>query len=262
MLKELWEYRDLILALVRRDFISLYKQTILGPLWYVLSPLLPTLVFTVVFGKIVGLGTDDSPHFLFYYCGVICWSYFSQCAQQASSFYNSHSGIMNSVYFPKLVIPISGAIYQVINFVVHLAMLFGFLVYYSWQGFSFFPGLSALALPVLVLQMGILGVGVGLVMSSLTTRFRDLNHLMGIGIQLLMYASPVIYPSSKVPEQIRSLYMLNPMAVIIEQFRFCFLGVGRVVEAEYLMSWGVTLTVLFFGVVMFRRVERHLVDTI
>jgi lipopolysaccharide transport system permease protein len=262
MLKELWEYRDLVFALVRRDFISLYKQTILGPLWYILSPLLPTLVFTVVFGKIVGLSSDDAPHFLFYYCGLICWGYFSQCLQHASGFYSSHSGIMSSVYFPKLVIPISGAIYQVINFLVQLAMLMGFLVYYSWKGFVFFPGLSAFLFPLLVLQMGLLAIGVGLIMSSFTTRFRDLNHLMGLGIQLLMYASPVIYPSSKVPENFRALYMLNPMAVIIERFRFQFLGVGRIVEAEFIISWLITVSVLVLGVAMFRRVERQLVDTL
>jgi lipopolysaccharide transport system permease protein len=262
MFKEIWEYRDLVLALVRRDFISLYKQTILGPIWYVLSPLLPTLVFTVIFGRIVGLSSDDVPHFLFYYCGIICWSYFSQCLLQSSGFYTSHSGIMNSVYFPKLVIPISGAIYQVINFIVHLGMLMAFLFYYSWKGFSFFPGVSALLFPLLVLQMGLLAIGMGLLMSSFTTRFRDLNHLMGLGIQLWMYASPVIYPSSKVSEEIRSLYMLNPMAVIIERFRFYFLGAGRVIEAEYMISWAVTIFVLVTGVAMFRRVERQLVDTL
>lgn len=261
-LKEIWNYRDLILLFVKRTFVSQYKQTILGPAWAVIQPLLTTLVFTVVFGGLASLPTDGVPGFLFYMCGTICWNYFSSNITVTSNTFVSNAAIFGKVYFPRLVLPISTVITNLISFSIQLITFLAFWAIYWLNGATICSNWFLLMLPLLLLQMAMLSLGFGVIISALTTKYRDLSMLVGFGVQLWMYATPVAYSSSLIPEKWLWLYMLNPMTPIIEMFRYGFLGAGTVNIVYYLISWCVTILILVFGVLLFNKVEKTFMDTV
>ena len=260
-LKELARYRDLIFLFVKRSFVARYKQTILGPAWALIQPLISTLVFTVVFGKIAGLAPGGVPAFLFFMSGNIAWGYFSGCLNSTANTFTGNAGIFGKVYFPRLVTPISTVLSQLIGFGIQFFLFLIFLVIY-WVKGEVQPTLYALMLPVLLLHMAMLSLGVGIIISSLTTKYRDLQMLVGFGVQLWMYGTPVAYDIGIIPEKYMSLYMLNPMTPVINAFRKAFLGIGSFDLPRYLISWAVTLVVLGIGVMLFNRVEKTFMDTV
>ena len=261
-LKEIWDYRDLILLFVKRTFVSQYKQTILGPAWAVIQPLLTTIVFTGVLGGLASLPTDGIPSFLFYMCGTICWQYFANNITVTSTTFVSNAAIFGKVYFPRLVLPISTVITNLISFAIQLITFLIFWMVYLFNGTSIHPNWCLLLLPVLLLQMAMLSLGFGIIISALTTKYRDLAMLVSFGVQLWMYATPVAYSSVLIPEKWISLYMLNPMTPIIETFRYGFLGAGTVNVKYILISWCVTIFVLLVGVLLFNKVEKTFMDTV
>ncbi len=261
-LRDLWQARDLILLFVWRDFVSVYKQTILGPLWYLIQPLLTTLVFTVIFGRIAALPTDGLPQFLFYLSGTVVWSYFASCLTKTSETFITNAGLFGKVYFPRLAVPVSILISNLITFAIQFLLFIGFLIFYLVAGANVKPNLWILLTPVLLLMMAGLGLGFGIIVSSLTTRYRDLRFLVTFGVQLWMYATPVIYPVSAIPERFQPLILANPLTPIVEAFRYAFLGAGTVNGPMLLYSMGCMLVVLVIGVVMFNRVEATFMDTV
>ncbi len=259
---ELWNYRDLIALFVRRDFVATYKQTILGPLWFLIQPLFTTVVFTVVFGNIARIPTDGLPPMLFYMAGTVAWNYFAACLNSTSNTFVANANIFGKVYFPRLTVPVSVVIVNLLTFTIQLSLFLGFFFYFSLRGTHLQPSLWILATPLLVVQMGILGLGMGLIVSSLTTKYRDLSFAVGFGTQLWMYATPIVYPMSQIPERWQWLYALNPMASIVETFRFAFLGAGSVNLQHLAISAGMTLLIFFAGIVLFSRIEKTFMDTI
>ncbi len=265
--RELIRYRDLVALLVRRNFKVSYKQTVLGPLWVVIQPLITTLVFTVIFGGIAKLPTDGMPSFLFYMAGNIAWQYFSSCLTQTSSTFIQNRQLFGKVYFPRLVMPISTVLTQLINFLVQFALFLAFLAYYATRANTGVHPDFAMMLytPLLLVQMAALGLGFGIIVSALTTRYRDLAMLVTFGVHLWMYATPIAYSTSLIEEsypRLMSLYMMNPMAPMIELFRSSFLGVPMTGMGYYWISWATTLAVLLLGVVLFTRVEKTFMDTV
>lgn len=261
-LAELWEYRDLALLFVRRDLKSSYKQTVLGPIWILINPLLSTTVFTVIFGVIAGIPTDGTPQFLFYMSGNILWGFFSSCLSRASSTFLGNARIFGKVYFPRLIMPISGIMYNLVNFLLQTAVYVVLVVVYSLCGANVHPNLLILLAPLLIIQTALLGTGMGLIISSITTKYRDLNILVSFGVSLLMYITPVVYPISKVPEDFRWLMLLNPVAPIIETYRYAFLGRGIISWPFLGLSFAVTVAVLIFGIIVFNQVEKNFIDTV
>ncbi|WP_294465957.1 ABC transporter permease [uncultured Ruminococcus sp.] len=261
-LKELWKYRDLVILFVKRDLKNVYKQTVLGPLWIVINPFLSTFVFTVIFGIIANISTDGIPQFLFYMSGNILWSYFSNCFNRASSTFLSNARIFGKVYFPRLVMPLSGIIYNSITFLVQFVMFSILVAVYAFTGANVHPNLLVLALPVLLIHIAFLGTGTGLIISSLTTKYRDLNVLVSFGLTLWMYLTPVVYPVSQIPESFRWIMLLNPVAPIVETFRFAFLGSGSFEWIYLLISAVVTAVILILGMIVFNQVEKNFIDTV
>ena len=260
-LKEVLKYRDLIFLFVKRNFVSQYKQTVLGPLWAIIQPLLTTVVFTVVFGRLAGLAADGVPSFLFYLCGTVAWSYFSACLTQTANTFASNAGILGKVYFPRLVMPVSTVLTNLISFAIQFSFFLCFAIFFWIKG-SIRPNAYALLLPFLLLHMAMLSFGVGVIVSSLTTKYRDLKMLVSFGVQLWMYATPVAYDIGIVPEKYMTLYMMNPMTPIICTFRKAFLGIGDFDPGHYLISWVVTLAILLLGLLLFNRVEKTFMDTV
>lgn len=267
-LKELFKYRDLIFMFVKRNFVSTYKQTILGPAWAIVQPLLTTVVFTVVFGSIAQLGTDGTPPFLFYMCGNIAWAYFSTCFTSTATTFVSNAAIYGKVYFPRLVIPISTVLTNLISFTIQLVFFLCFWAFYLFKGdASINPTLWLFAIPLMILEMALLGLGFGIIVSALTTKYRDLTMLVSFGVSLWMYATPIAYPLSLINERFgdsiwSKIYMLNPMTPIVELFRKAFFGTGSVQITYLLISFAMTLIVLFFGIMIFSRVEKTFMDTV
>lgn len=268
-LRETFRYRDLIFLFIKRDFTALYKQTILGPLWAIIQPLLTTIVFTVVFGNLAGLTTADTvdefiiPGFLFYMSGNICWSYFSATLNATSSTFIANSVTMGKVYYPRLVSPISTAFSNLISFIIQLAMLMAFWFYYLVRGgTSIRITPMILLVPLTVLQMIILSIGCGIIISSVTTKFRDLQMLVGFGLSLWQYGSPIAYGCGLIPEKYMALYMLNPVTPIITTFRYAMFGFGYFDIFYYLISWVVSIIVFLIGLILFSRIERTFMDTI
>ncbi|MDO4881836.1 MAG: ABC transporter permease [Oscillospiraceae bacterium] len=261
-LKEIWKYRDLIFLFVKRDLTTNYKQTVLGPLWIIINPLLSTTVFTVIFGVIAGIPTDGTPQFLFYMSGNILWNFFSSCLNRASGTFLGNARLFGKVYFPRLVMPISGILYNLINFMLQTAVYVILVIVYSLIGANVHPNLLIILAPFLVLQTALLGTGMGLIISSITTKYRDLNVLVSFGVSLLMYITPVVYPISRVPENFRWLMLLNPVAPIVETYRCAFLGSGSFEWQFLLISLAVTLALLFWGVIVFNKVEKNFIDTV
>lgn len=261
-IKELWQYRDLVMLFVKRDLKNSYKQTVLGPLWIIINPFLSTFVFTVIFGMIANISTDGMPQFLFYMSGNVLWSFFSSCLNRSSSTFLSNARLFGKVYFPRLVMPLSGIIYNSITFVVQFAMFLILILIYMFTGANVHPNFLVCLLPLLMIQTSLLGTGFGLIISSLTTKYRDLNILVSFGITLWMYLTPIVYPTSQVPENLRWLILLNPVAPIVETFRFAFLGSGTFEWLYLLISMVVTVLVLLFGIMVFNQVEKDFIDTV
>src|SRR6478672_4022675 len=262
-LADLWRYRDLTILFVWRDFVAQYKQTILGPLWHILQPLITTLVFTIIFGKMAKLSTDDLPPLLFYMAGVTCWSYFADCVNRTSATFISNAGIFGKVYFPRLSVPVSIVISGVIRFAIQFALFLAFLIFYWMQDAGVHPNADIALTPLLLLLMAGLSLGGGIIVSALTTRYRDFQQLVGFGIQLMMYATPVVYPLSMIGGgSFRWLILANPMTPIVETFRYAYLGSGTFDGMYLCYSAGFTLAVLLVGIVLFNHVERTFMDTV
>ena len=260
--RELWRYRDLVMLFVWRDFVSVYKQTILGPLWYLIQPLLTTITFTVIFGRIAKLSTDGLPQFLFYMSGTVIWTYFADCLNKTSVTFIHNAHLFGKVYFPRLAVPISILISNLITFSIQFAFFACFMVFFLVRGAPIHPNAWMLLTPVLLLMMAGLGLGFGIIISSLTTKYRDLRFLVTFGVQLLMYATPVIYPVSSIPEKYRIFVLANPMAPIIEAFRYAFLGAGSVNGLHLAYSFGFMVVVMAIGTIIFNRVEQTFMDTV
>ena len=261
-LRDVWHYRDLIGLFVKRDFVSYYKQTILGPLWFLIQPLLTSVVFTVIFGNIANLPTDGLPQLLFYMSGTVLWSYFAGCLNSTSTTFISNAHLFGKVYFPRLVTPISIIISKLITFSIQFLFFLAFLLFFYLRGSAVSLTAWAFVLPLLILLMAGLGLGFGIIISSMTTKYRDLQHLVSFGVSLWMYGTPVIYPVSSIPEQWRWVADLNPMTPIIETFRAGFLGAGDASWGRLLYSAGFMLVVLLIGILIFNRVEKTFIDTV
>lgn len=268
-LKETFQYRDLIKLFIKRDFVSLYKQTILGPAWAVIQPLFTTVVFTIIFGNLAKLTTADIPGdfaipgFLFYMAGTICWSYFSGTLTATSNTFINNSAIMGKVYYPRLVTPIATALSQLISFAIQFGMLVLIWLFFIIKGgTSIVLTPKLLLIPLVIIQMILLSTGFGIIISSLTTKYRDLNHALGFCVQLWQYASPIAYGLTLIPTKYYWLYMLNPMTPVVTTFRYAMFGFGYFNLPFYLISWVVTLIIFFLGVILFSRIERTFMDTI
>ena len=266
-LKELIACRDLIFLFVRRTFVAQYKQTILGPAWAVIQPFFTTVVYSIFFGEIAGLGAAGVPNFIFYLCGTIMWSLFASCLTQTSNTFIGNAAIFGKVYFPRLVMPISTAISQFISFFIQFAFMLCFLLYYLLSGSNVMPNGYILMTPLLLIQMAILGMGFGTIISSLTTKYRDLNMVVSFGVSLWSYCSPVAYDmfsrSTLMPGgELYHLYMLNPVTPVINIFRYAYLGTGSIDWMFYGISWIVTIVVAAIGIKMFSKVEKTFLDTV
>lgn len=261
-LNELFQYKDLIIMFVKRDFKTLYKQTILGPLWIIINPLLTTIMYTIVFGNIANISTDGMPQIVFYMLGTTVWTYFSTCLTKTSSTFTANASIFGKVYFPRLVTPISTVISGLINFAVQFVMFLCFAIYYYIIGAPIQPNIYILITPLLLIQLALLSLGFGVIISSLTTKYRDLAVLVTFGVQLWMYATPVVYPASQIGGKLKTLMMLNPVSPIVESFRYAFLGSGSIPWNFLGISVITTLVVLFIGIVLFSRVEKTFMDTV
>jgi len=262
-LSELWRYRDLVMMFVRRDFISNYKQTILGPLWFFLQPLLTTVMFIIIFGRVARLSTDGMPMVIFYLSGITIWNYFSITLTSTSSIFLGNAHIFGKVYFPRLTMPLSIVISNLVRFLIQFSLFLAVWIYYLInRGDVVHPNWYILLTPVLVIIMGLLSLGLGLIFSSLTTKYRDLSMLLAFGVQLLMYATPVIYPLSAVPEKYKWLIVANPITAIVETFRYAFLGSGSFSWLYLSYSLVVALVILFLGIIIFNKVEKTFIDVV
>jgi lipopolysaccharide transport system permease protein len=261
-LRELWAYRDLIMLFVRRDFVAQYKQTILGPIWHFLQPFLITVIFTIVFGKIVQVSTDGAPPFLFYMAGTIIWSYFAGVLTNTSNTFIGHAHLFGKVYFPRLAVPVATLLSKLIAFSLQFFFFLAFLAYFAMRGASLSISIWVLMTPLLLLMMAMLGMGLGVIVSAVTTRYRDLAVVVGFGVQLFMYLSPVVYPVSILPEPYKNWMLLNPVAPILEAFRHAFLGTASPDFVHLSISAIVITVILLGGIVLFNRVERTFIDTV
>jgi len=258
----IWQYRDLFWLLVRRDFVSFYKQTILGPLWFLLQPLFTILIYSYIFGSLAKIGTDGVPRPLFYLAGITCWHYFAECLNKTSNVFVDNAHVFGKVYFPRLIIPFSVVLSSLIRFAIYLIIMLLMVFWYYYKGEI--KGINSFAclLPALLALMAMLGMGVGMIVSSLTTKYRDLSFMVGFGVQLLMWASPVVYPLSVAPVKYRFLIAINPMTPLIETFRYGFLGAGTFSWASLATSATTTTIIAFVGITLFNKAERTFIDTV
>ncbi len=261
-LKELYQYRDLIRLFVRRDFVARYKQTVLGPLWFLIQPLLTTIMFTVVFGKIAGIPTDGIPKVLFYMSGIVAWNYFAAIVTDTSATFVDNASIFGKVYFPRLALPISISISNLITFSIQLILLFCFIGYYIVVGANIELTSRLVLIPFLILLLAGLGLGFGVLISSFTSKYRDLMHLIKFGIQLWMYISPIIYPINSIPEKYKIFVLINPVAPIIESFRNAILGTGTIPYYYLIYSSLFTIILLGLGMIIFSKTEKNFMDTV
>lgn len=264
-LNEVWAYRDLLWLLVRRDFVSFYKQTVLGPLWFFIQPLFTTIIFTFIFGNLAGISTDGLPKPLFYMAGITAWNYFADCLTKTSTVFRDNAAIFGKVYFPRLIMPLSIVVSNLVRFGVQMILFLIMFLYYYLADASFQPSWAITLVPIVVILMALLGLGTGMIISAMTTKYRDLAFLVGFGVQLLMYATTVIYPLSTALEKYPKyawIIKYNPMTPIIETFRYGFLGEGSFSWTSLGYATGVTVALLIFGIVIFNKVERNFVDTV
>lgn len=266
-LKEVWQYRDLIWLFTKRSFVVTYKQTILGPVWLFLSPLITSFIYAFVFGGIAGMGTDGIPQLLFYMSSTAIWTFFSSCVTSNANVFTANAAVFGKVYFPRLTMPISNLLSSILQFFIQMLIVMTFMVYYlftnqlcpNWWAFIF--------IPFVLVQLGLMGMGFGIIISSLTTKYRDLSVLVGFGISLWMYATPIVYPISQLTEKFHSellqiVVMLNPVTAPVEVFRFAFLGKGTVDYLYLSISIAFTFLVVFLGIIIFNKVERTFMDTV
>ncbi|MGB1050411.1 MAG: ABC transporter permease [Chitinophagales bacterium] len=263
-LREVWAYRDLVFILARRDIVAVYKQTILGPLWFLVSPVLTVVVYMFVFGSIAGISTDGMPQAVFYLGGITLWNYFSSCFTATANTFTANAQIFGKVYFPRIVAPMANVLSNMVKLFIQMLLFVGVLAYYLGQNDSTIHLTEEIyLLPVLILMMAGLSLGIGIIISSLTTKYRDFKNFIGFGVSLLMYASPVIYPISAVKDKgYGALLAYNPIAPIIETFRYIFTGHGSLDWGGLMISGMATISILFFGLVLFNRVERTFMDTV
>jgi lipopolysaccharide transport system permease protein len=261
-LGELWQFKDLILLFVRRDFVAIYKQTILGPLWHIIQPLFTSGIFTIVFGKFAGLPTDGLPQFLFYMSGTVVWGYFSKALTSTSGTFVANAHLFGKVYFPRLAVPVATLISGMISFGIQFALFLFFMAFFFVKGATIQPNLWILTFPLLLIMMAGLGLGSGIIISSATTKYRDLQQVVGFGTNLLMYATPIIYPLSAGPGKWKWVVLANPMTPVVETFRYAFLGAGTVNPLHLAYSGVFTVVLLLVGILIFNRVERTFMDTV
>ncbi|WFB35681.1 ABC transporter permease [Kiritimatiellota bacterium B12222] len=260
---EIFEYRDLLMLIVKRDLTAVYKQTILGPLWFVIQPLITTIVFTVIFGNIAKIDVGDTPHFIFYMSGLVFWNYFNNILNHGANALVSNSSLMRKVYFPRLIIPLSGVITQLAHLALNFVTFIAFYVWYLSQGAGLEPNKWLFLIPILIFQCALMGMGFGLWISSMTIKYRDLRFALPFLSQLWMYATPIVYPASLVVTPLyKKILWLNPMTAVVETARYGFTGQHKPILSGIGLSWVVTLTVLLSGVMLFNRVQRTFVDTV
>lgn len=261
--KELWAYRDLVLLLVKRDFISFYKQTIFGPLWFLIQPLFTTLIYVFVFGNLAGLSTDGLPPALFYMTNIIAWNYFAECINKTSTVFKDNANIFGKVYFPRLIMPLSIVISNLVKFGIQFGLLLLAMAYYAiFRGYEFNMTKYLALYPLMVLLLAALGLGAGMIISAMTTKYRDLSFLVTFGVQLFMYVSPIIYPLSTVKEKYKLLATINPLAPIVEGMRLGLLGQGELTLGGMIYAIVIVLVILFSGIFIFNKVEKSFVDTV
>ncbi len=261
-INQIWKFRDLLFLFVWRDFVSVYKQTILGPLWFFIQPILTSITFTIIFGNFAQISTDGMPKLIFYMAGITMWNYFSDCLNKTSNTFVANQGLFGKVYFPRLIVPLSIIVTNLLKFGVQIILFMGFWTYFLLTTESLEPNLYIFIFPLLVLTMAALGLGFGMVISALTTKYRDLTFLIGFGVQLLMYGSPIIYPISTVPEKYQWIIKLNPMTSIIDTFKHAFMGTGSFDGYNLLYSCVFAVCILFLGLIVFNKVEKSFIDTV
>jgi lipopolysaccharide transport system permease protein len=262
-LKDVWRYRDLMGMFVKRDFVSFYKQTLLGPLWFFIQPLFTTIIFVFIFGNLAAISTDGLPQPLFYMTGIVAWNYFADCLTKTSTVFRDNAHIFGKVYFPRLIMPLSIVASSLVKFAVQFLLLCLLLVYYTaFKNYSPQVSITIFLLPVLLILMAAFSLGLGMIISALTTKYRDLSFLITFGVQLFMYATPVIYPLSAAPERFKHIIELNPMAPIIEGIRFALLGKGDFSFASFTYTLIITVITLVTGTIIFNKVERSFIDTV
>jgi lipopolysaccharide transport system permease protein len=261
-LKEIFRYKDLLLLFVRRDFVSVYKQTILGPIWFFIQPIITSITFTVIFGNLARISTDGIPPILFYMSGITLWNYFSDTLTKTSDTFTANANIFGKVYFPRMIVPLSVVLSNLIKFSVQLLLFLSVWVYFLITKDGIHPNIYLLLVPFLILLMGFLGLAFGIIISSMTTKYRDLKFLVGFGVQLLMYATPIVYPLSIVPEKYKWIILANPVTSIVETFKFAFLGIGDFNIWHLGYSLIFTVILFFIGLVVFHKVEKSFMDTV
>lgn len=262
ILKSIFSYKDLLFLFVKRDFIAQYKQTLLGPLWFFIQPVLTTITFSVIFGNLAKISTDGIPNILFYMTGITFWNYFADCVNKTSNTFTLNQGLFGKVYFPRLIVPISIILTNLLKFCIQFLLLIIFWIYYFSISDLISIQNTILFFPLLIFSMALLGLGVGMVVSSLTTKYRDLSFLVTFGIQLLMYASPIVYPLSIVPIKYKWIILINPMTSIIETFKHGFIGAGVFEPFWLIYSFVISVLLFFIGVKIFNKVEKSFIDTV
>jgi len=261
-LKDIWKYRDLLMMFVKRDIVTVYKQTILGPIWFVIQPILTTLIYVIVFGSIAKLSSDGLPKILFYLSGIIIWNYFADSLNSTSITFKENEALFGKVYFPRLISPLSKIISGLLKFLVQFVFMGVVMIYYKISVYPIPLHLTIFMLPLLVLIMAVLGLGAGIIFTSLTSKYRDLSFLLAFAVQLLMYATPVIYPMSSVPEKYKGIIEANPISAIVETFRSILLGSGHLNWCQLGYSSLFAIIVLFLGILIFNKTEKTFMDTV
>jgi len=261
-LGEILRYKDLLLLFVRRDFVSVYKQTILGPIWFFIQPIITSLTFTVIFGNLAHISTDGLPSILFYMCGITLWSYFSDTLSKTSDTFTTNSGIFGKVYFPRMIVPLSVVVSNLIKLGIQFSLFLAIWLYFFVKTDKIHPNETIILIPFLILLIGFMGLSFGIIISSLTTKYRDLKFLVAFGIQLMMYASPIVYPLSIVPEKYKWIILSNPVTSIIETFKYAMLGVGEFNWFHLTYSLVFTIILFFIGLIIFHKVEKSFMDTV
>ncbi|GAA4822912.1 ABC transporter permease [Algivirga pacifica] len=261
-LQEVWKYRDLLIMFVKRDFVTYYKQTILGPLWFLIQPLFTTITYVFIFGNVAKISTDGLPQILFYMAGVTAWNYFADCFNKTSTVFRDNQGIFGKVYFPRLITPLGIVVSSLLKFGIQFMLFLGIMGYFMVTGADIQPNSTILLLPLLVMMMAGLALGAGMIITSLTTKYRDLVFLLTFAVQLLMYATPVIYPMSTIPSEYQIFIQANPMAGIIETFRYAFLGTGAFSWELLAYDFGFMVVLLAVGTLIFNKTERNFMDTV
>lgn len=262
-LREVWQYRDLIVLFTKRTFTLTYKQTVLGPAWIFLNPLMSSLIYAFVFGGIAGMSTDGVPQILFYLCSNAIWIFFSSCMTKNASTFTANASVFGKVYFPRLTIPVSNVLASIVQFVVQMSLVLVFLAYYVLTGQVHPHWESWLLIPAILVHLGLLGLGFGIIISSLTTKYRDLAILVAFGVQLWMYATPIVYPLSQLGDGLmKTVLLINPVTAPVEVFRYAVLGQGSIMPGYLALSCGITLLVVVVGVMIFNRVEKTFMDTV